>query len=47
VQARFQTLANLSPTGAKHAINSIAVLPLDNFSDDPNQEYFADGWPTS
>ncbi|HEY6418257.1 MAG TPA: tetratricopeptide repeat protein, partial [Candidatus Binataceae bacterium] len=28
---------------ARHAINSIAVLPLDNFSGDPNQEYFSDG----
>jgi TolB-like protein/Tfp pilus assembly protein PilF len=28
---------------AKHTISSIAVLPLDNFSGDPNQEYFADG----
>jgi len=28
---------------AKRRINSIAVLPLDNFSGDPNQEYFADG----
>jgi len=26
-----------------HAIRSIAVLPLDNFSGDPKQEYFADG----
>ena len=25
------------------SISSIAVLPLDNFSGDPNQEYFADG----
>ena len=25
------------------SINSIAVLPLDNYSGDPNQEYFADG----
>ena len=25
------------------AIRSIAVLPLDNYSGDPNQEYFADG----
>ncbi len=31
------------PSVAKHMINSIAVLPLDNFSGDPNQEYFADG----
>ena len=28
---------------AKRAISSIAVLPLDNFSGDPKQEYFADG----
>jgi adenylate cyclase len=27
----------------RHAISSIAVLPLDNFSGDPKQEYFADG----
>lgn len=26
-----------------HGIRSIAVLPLDNYSGDPNQEYFADG----
>ncbi|MBV8362290.1 MAG: hypothetical protein JO189_30800 [Deltaproteobacteria bacterium] len=26
-----------------HDIRSIAVLPLDNYSGDPNQEYFADG----
>jgi TolB-like protein/DNA-binding winged helix-turn-helix (wHTH) protein len=25
------------------SVRSIAVLPLDNFSGDPNQEYFADG----
>jgi hypothetical protein len=29
-------------TTAPHTIRSIAVLPLDNFSGDPNQEYFAD-----
>ena len=28
---------------APHAIRSIAVLPLDNYSGDPNQDYFADG----
>ncbi len=28
---------------APHPIRSIAVLPLDNFTGDPNQEYFADG----
>jgi serine/threonine protein kinase len=26
-----------------HAIRSIAVLPLDNYSGDPNQEFFAEG----
>jgi TolB-like protein len=26
-----------------HVIRSIAVLPLDNYSGDPSQEYFADG----
>jgi adenylate cyclase len=30
-------------SAAKHTINSIAVLPLDNFSGDPNQDYFVDG----
>ena len=29
--------------GAPHPIRSIAVLPLDNYSGDPKQEYFADG----
>jgi TolB-like protein/Tfp pilus assembly protein PilF len=28
---------------AERVIRSIAVLPLDNYSGDPNQEYFADG----
>ena len=28
---------------APHRIRSLAVLPLDNFSRDPDQEYFADG----
>ena len=28
---------------AARVIRSIAVLPLDNFSGDPNQEYFSDG----
>ena len=32
-----------TPSAAKHTINSIAVLPLDNFSGDPAQDYFADG----
>jgi TolB-like protein/Flp pilus assembly protein TadD len=29
--------------GAATAIRSIAVLPLDNYSGDPNQDYFAEG----
>ncbi len=29
--------------GGPHAIHSIAVLPLENLSADPQQEYFADG----
>jgi adenylate cyclase len=31
------------PATQARVIRSIAVLPLDNFSGDPNQEYFADG----
>ena len=31
------------PSANARVIRSIAVLPLDNFSGDPNQEYFADG----
>jgi class 3 adenylate cyclase len=31
------------PASGPHAIRSVAVLPLDNFSGDPSQEYFADG----
>jgi serine/threonine protein kinase len=30
-------------TGGNHEIKSIAVLPLDNLSHNPEQEYFADG----
>jgi TolB-like protein/Tfp pilus assembly protein PilF len=30
-------------TGRREAIDSIAVLPLENLSGDPEQEYFADG----
>ena len=30
-------------TGSSGAIRSVAVLPLENLSSDPNQEYFADG----
>ena len=31
------------PTSNLHAFHSVAVLPLENFSGDPSQEYFADG----
>ena len=31
------------PAAENRIIRSIAVLPLNNFSGDPNQEYFADG----
>jgi len=31
------------PSANARTIRSIAVLPLDNFSGDPNQDYFADG----
>jgi TolB-like protein/Tfp pilus assembly protein PilF len=33
----------LSGNGASPHIESLAVLPLDNFSKDPSQDYFADG----
>ena len=37
-------LPNLSPgASASPPLHSIAVLPLDNFSGDPSQEYFVDG----
>jgi len=35
--------ASQAASAAPHTISSIAVLPLDNFSGDPNQEYFVDG----
>src|SRR5262245_59485435 len=34
--------SELEPAGHERVIRSIAVLPLDNFSGDPAQEYFAD-----
>ncbi len=32
-----------APGGAREPIRSLAVLPLDNLMDDPEQEYFVDG----
>jgi len=32
-----------APTSAAPRLNSIAVLPLDNLSGDPSEEFFADG----
>jgi TolB-like protein len=46
VFARLRSPAPASPqpqSAAKRTIRSIAVLPLDNYSGDPKQEYFADG----
>jgi len=43
-RSRWLTTAiTTPPTAPTRAIRSIAVLPLDNFSGDPKQEYFADG----
>ncbi len=42
VLAKRQSSAPLATT-APHVIRSIAVLPLDNYSGDPSQQYFADG----
>jgi adenylate cyclase len=47
VFARLRSPAPASPqalsVAKKGTISSIAVLPLDNFTGDPNQEFFADG----
>jgi TolB-like protein/class 3 adenylate cyclase len=40
---RFIAASISNPSESLHHIRSIAVLPLDNYSGDPNQEYFADG----
>ncbi len=39
----FATWITRSRRHIAHPIRSIAVLPLDNFSGDPSQDYFADG----
>jgi TolB-like protein/tetratricopeptide (TPR) repeat protein/tRNA A-37 threonylcarbamoyl transferase component Bud32 len=36
-------MALFNPAGRQEAINSIAVLPLDNLSADPEQDYFVNG----
>src|SRR5262245_3710813 len=44
--ARWRSAVSSSETvsiGQERVIRSIAVLPLDNFSGDPGQDYFADG----
>jgi TolB-like protein len=43
--ARSRTAAPTAPEAASapHAIQSLAVLPLDNYSGDPAQDYFAEG----
>jgi adenylate cyclase len=44
VRLRSPAPASSQAAGAaKRTIRSIAVLPLDNYSGDPNQEYFSDG----
>src|SRR5262249_34908264 len=41
---RTRTPSPAAPSaGAPHAIQSLAVLPLDNYSGDPSQDYFAEG----
>ena len=35
--------SRVGPTPPVSQIRSVAVLPLENLSGDPNQEYFADG----
>jgi hypothetical protein len=43
VRWRASTAISEQAASQRHPIHSIAVLPLDNFSGDPKQEYFADG----
>ena len=43
VRWRAATAVSEQASSQMHPIRSIAVLPLDNFSGDPKQEYFADG----
>jgi TolB-like protein/Tfp pilus assembly protein PilF len=41
--SRLGFLRGQTPTSAVANIRSLAVLPLENLSNDPSQEYFADG----
>ncbi len=43
VAAAYMVVRNGITTGAPGAIRSIAVLPLDNYSGDSTQDYFAEG----
>ena len=43
VRLRSTAVPHPPQSAAKRTISSIAVLPLDNYSGDPNQEYFSDG----
>jgi len=43
LRERLLTAVGARPTAALPKIESIAVLPLENLSHDPEQEYFADG----
>jgi class 3 adenylate cyclase/TolB-like protein/Flp pilus assembly protein TadD len=44
---RGVTGRSTTPAGAPPAIRSLAVLPLKNLSNDPSQDYFADGMTDS
>jgi adenylate cyclase len=41
--AKWRSASAISSAATARTIRSIAVLPLDNFSGDPNQDYFAEG----
>ena len=43
VRSRSSAPTPAEQVSQQRVIRSIAVLPLDNYSGDPNQEYFADG----